>query len=105
MENDLDYGYATFWRANSITVISDSEVECRSVNINEHGVTPYDYQSCYSWFDDQPNQDRYFLLMTDIEKQNLEATTSPLLTKPHEEIFAQGYYIWVFNENLLEKTE
>ncbi len=105
MENDLDYGYATFWRANCITVISDSEVECRSVNINEHGVTPYDYQSCYSWFDDQPNQDRYFLLMTDIEKQNLEATTSPLLTKPHQEIFAHGYYIWVFNENIFEKTE
>lgn len=105
MENDLDYGYATFWRANCITVISDSEVECRSVNVNEHGVTPYNYQSCYSWFDDQPNQDRYFLLMTDIEKQNLEATTSPLLEMEHEEIFAHGYYIWVFNENIFEKTE
>ncbi len=105
MENDLDYGYATFWRANCITVISDSEVECRSVNINEHGVTPYDYQSCRSWFDDQPNQEKYFLLMTDIEKQNLEATTSPLLTKPYEEIFAHGYYIWIFNENIFEETE
>lgn len=100
MENELDYGYATFWRANSITVISDSEVECRSVNIDENGVTPYGYQSCNSWFDEQPGQNKYFLLMTDIEKQNLEATDSHLLGLYHDEISAHGYYIWVFNENI-----
>lgn len=100
-ENGLDYGYATFWRANSITVVSDSRVECRSVNVTETGVTPYEYQSCRSWFDDQPNQEEYFLLLTKDEYDIFKASTSPLVEKEYEEIPAHGYYILVFNENVI----
>ncbi|MBR4102071.1 MAG: hypothetical protein IKK51_09380 [Oscillospiraceae bacterium] len=101
--NGLDYGYATFWRANSITVISDSKVECRDVNISDTGITPRKYQNLNSWYKDQPDQEKYFLLMTMTEKQILEDSGSEVLSMPHEEIFAEGYAIWVFEENIFEE--
>ncbi len=97
----LDYGYANFWRANSITVISDCNVECRSVDITTNGVIPYHYQNFSAWFEDQPNQDRYFLLMTDIEKNDLLASDSLIPSIPHAEIAEHGYYIWVFEQNIV----
>ncbi len=100
MENDLNYGYATFWRANSITVISDSKVKCRNVTIDEHVIEPYLYQTSNSWYKAQPDQEKYFLLMSDVEKLYLESANSPVASMPHEELFEQGYYIWIFNENI-----
>lgn len=104
-DNGLNYGYATFWRANSITVVSDSRVKCRSVNINENGLFVYDYQSMDQWFEEQPDQEKYFLLMTDIEKSILEKTESPVPKLEHEEILAEGYVIWVFDEFILADKE
>ncbi len=99
--NGFTYGYATFWNANSLTVISDSAVECRSVWISEdRGVTNYGYQTADSWYLDQPGVNKYFLLMTPSNKETLEASDSVLLSREHYEITAEGYIIWVFNENL-----
>lgn len=99
-ENNLNYGYATFWRANGITVVSDSAVECRSVNITQDGISPYYYQSCRSWFEDQPGQEEYFLLMTHGEKEAMVNCGSDLVNKVTKEIETGGYYIWVFDENI-----
>ncbi len=104
-DNGLDYGYATFWRANSITVVSDSRVKCRSVNINENGIEPYNYQGMDQWFEEQPDQEKYFLLMTDIEKSNLEKSGSSLPELEHEEILAEGYVIWVFDEYIFPEED
>ncbi len=101
--NGLDYGYATFWRANSITVVSDSRVECRGVDVNDNGINPSRYQSLNKWFKDQPDQEKYFLLLTMDEKLMLEKSESYVLDMPHEEILAEGYAIWVFEENLFDE--
>lgn len=101
--NGLDYGYATFWRANSITVISDSRVECRGVQIDDNGMVPGRYQNLNAWFKDQPDQEKYFLLLTVDEKLMLENSGSYVLDMPHEEILAEGYVIWVFEENLFDE--
>lgn len=101
--NGLDYGYATFWRANSITVVSDSRVECRGVQIDDNGIVPGRYQNLNAWFKDQPDQEKYFLLLTVDEKLMLENSESYVLDMPHEEILAEGYVIWVFEENLFDE--
>ena len=80
-EKNLTYGYATFWRANPITVISDDTIRVRSVNVNDDGtVTPYYYQSERSWFEDQPGQKEYFLLLDEGELNTLAAANSPLIS-------------------------
>ncbi len=101
--NGLDYGYATFWRANAITVISDSRVECRDVSVDENGISPRRYQSLNTWYEEQPDQENYFLLLTMDEKLMLENSGSYVLDMPHEEILAEGYAIWVFEENLFDE--
>ena len=99
-ENHLTYGYATFWNANAITIISDSEIKCRSIEIDESGIWQRPYQSNWDWYKDQPEQENYFLLLSGAEVETLTNINDPLLSYPHEEISAGTYKIWVFDENL-----
>ncbi len=96
----LDYGYATFWNAQAITIQSDSACKVRSVEIDEDGVSQSYYQSNRNWFEDQPGQEEYFLLMTQKEARVLETSYSRFLYAAHEELRYGGYVIWVFEENL-----
>ena len=41
----LTYGYATFWHANAITVISGEKLKVRNVSVNENGVQKATYQT------------------------------------------------------------
>lgn len=65
--NGLDYGYATYWNANVLTLLSSSRVKVRDVNIDEDQPRRGWLNSDNIWFDDQPNQDRYFFLLTNSE--------------------------------------
>ncbi len=103
---DLTYGYATFWRANSITVISNSAVEVRSVTIDESGISEYYYQSLKSWFKSQKGQEDYFLLLDQGEYDTLAASTSTLTeiateTKTTTISTGEMFYILVYPANIL----
>ncbi len=101
----LDYGYATFWQANGLTVVSDSAVKCRNVTIDEEGIRPYVYQSNESWFKDQPGQEKYFLLLSAQEHMQLCMSGDPVLNLPHEESELFDFHLWVFEENLFEEEK
>ncbi len=103
-EQDLTYGYAGFWHAQAITVLEDSKVKARSVDFSDSdGVSASLYQSNWNWFQDQPGQDRYFLLMEQEELEELNMSASPVLTMPHEELSYKEYTIWVFSENIFSE--
>lgn len=70
----LDYGYATFWNSQVITVLSDSEVRAANIDVNEKGIAPCRYQANMKWFEDQEGVDRYFVLLSDSEVETLRAT-------------------------------
>lgn len=101
-DQDLTYGYASFWHSQAITVLEDSDIKVRTVNFldDERGLEAGYYQSNKNWFEAQPGQDRYFLLMQQDEKEKLEQSTSSILSLPHEEQTYEGYTIWIFNENI-----
>jgi len=63
----LSYGYATFWYAQAITVISDDQVKTRNIIVEQDKFLQYTYQSEYSWYADQPGQKEYFVLLTNYE--------------------------------------
>lgn len=67
----LEYGYATFWNSQAITVLSDNEVRVRNIEIDSEGVKPRMYQSSAEWFEDQPDIDRYFLLFSKSEYEEV----------------------------------
>lgn len=93
----LTYGYATFWNANGATVAADSKVQIRNVTIEEGRCYPYRYQTLNKWYDAQPGQDRYFILMDYGERDLLVG--SEFDTKKVGETAIEGYMIWIYNEN------
>lgn len=103
-ERGLNYGYATFWQANGVTVVSDSAVECRNVSIDEKGIRPYVYQSNSNWFEDQPGQEQYFLLLTEQERRLLLLQQEAVTKMDYTENEICGMYLWVFEENIFGST-
>ena len=99
-EEGLSYGYATFWNSQAITLQSDSACKVRTVRIDETGVSENTYQSNIHWFEDQPEQEEYFLLMSASEERLMMRSDSPLLEKISRELNYEGYAIWIFEENL-----
>ncbi len=99
-EHDLTYGYSTFWNANSITVISDSQVLVRSVTISNGNITPYYYQSEQNWFLPQEEQTQYFLLLSTSEYSQLKSWDKNFVDSAVEKLDYEQYIILVYNNNL-----
>jgi hypothetical protein len=102
VDNGLEYGYAEFWTASATTIVSDSKVKVRSVNIaRNEGVTAYLYQSNIYWFYDQEGIDEYFIVLSDEEYSRVSntaqwATLSEHLTK---KLICGNFRIFVFDIN------
>lgn len=98
--NNLTYGYATFWNANVLTVISDSRVKSRAVVIGDKGVTPDYYQGQRNWYEDQPGQETYFLLVSKAEYEKMLTDQLPLAVKAEKRLEHDGFVVLVFRRNL-----
>lgn len=104
-KEDLSYGYATFWRANAITVISGPDVKVRSVEIDDTGIMPGNYQTQKSWYQSQEGQEEYFLLVNQSEYDMLGGLENSLLTEAAQCKFIQlddgsVFYILIFAHNI-----
>ncbi|MBE6876062.1 MAG: hypothetical protein E7496_04940 [Ruminococcus sp.] len=99
-KRNLTYGYATFWQANSLTIISDSRVKCRGVALEDGQLLVRLYQCNMNWYKNQPGQENYFVLLTASEAQELKDSGYELLSREHEEFAVRNYVIWVFDENI-----
>ncbi len=98
-ENGLEYGFATFWNSQAITVLSDSKVKVANTDINENGIAPAYYQSNRNWFAEQEGADEYFVLVSDYELSILEQTDDWILfsTFVEDVIEIEGYKIFIFD--------
>ncbi|MDE5768077.1 MAG: hypothetical protein K2H82_01705 [Oscillospiraceae bacterium] len=107
-ELDLNYGYATFWNANGLTIVSDSKIRCRDVEIDENGFYQRYYQTNINWYEDQPEQETYFLLLSDLEAIWLMNGNPEICMRRHQiedmtiEINQEQvhYQIWIYSENI-----
>ncbi len=98
-ENGLNYGYATFWNSQVITVLSDSSVRAANVDVNEGGIAPCAYQANLNWFKEQEGINKYFVLLSSYEEATLMETDDWIYfdSLPIERHTAEGYIIYVFN--------
>lgn len=105
-ENDLEYGYATFWRSNAITLLSDSKVKVREVLASSSlGIVTDYYQSSTRWYDESEHEkyDKYFVLLSYSEYSAVCDTDMWQTITSHsliEELEYEGYYVFVFSEDL-----
>lgn len=98
-------GYSTFWNANSITVITGEKVKVRDIYVDEGGARRRAYQSSKLWYDDDPSQNEYFLLLGSSELEKLSASDFFTVHEPvrQAETVANGitYTLFVFDHNII----
>jgi hypothetical protein len=98
-------GYSTFWNANSITVITGERIKVRDIYVDENGARRRPYQSSKRWYNDDPLQKEYFLLLGSDELNKLSASTFFLDHEPvrQAETVANGitYTLFVFDHNFV----
>lgn len=70
LSNNLSYGYADFWDANAITMLSDDSVRVRAIELDvfednqvKERAVPYRYQTEEAWYCDQQGVDKYFVFL------------------------------------------
>ena len=102
-EEGLTYGYATFWRSQAITLISDSKVKVREILVDKDAISTDMYQSQAAWYEDQEGVTEYFVLLSGSEYQTV--STSEWWTARMEHCYVRsfnesGYYVFVFSENI-----
>jgi len=119
-EKGLEYGYASFWYCQTITILSDSKVKCREILADKsRGVYTDYYQSSKLWYTNQ-NYNEYFVVLTINEYYNVLSTSSwadmckyktaqyPALNEYGEEDESSGvdgFVITVFSVNVLDWDE
>ncbi len=97
--NNLEYGYATFWNANIITLLSDSNVKVRNITLSEEGYKKRIYQSNKNWYENAPEYDRYFLIMSNAEYERYYDIYG-CIEEPDDVMASGEYVIFVYNHRL-----
>jgi hypothetical protein len=109
VEEGLEYGYATFWYAQAITVLSNSEVRVRNMDVNDRaGVIGRHYQSSLNWYNDQEGIEEYFVILSVSEYKKVFLTDTwqtwmdnYYLREYDSPNDANGFLVFVFSENVL----
>ena len=108
-ERGLEYGYATFWYSQAITLLSDSQVKVRETLVKNTGVITDYYQSSRLWYEDQEGVDEYFILLTQKEYATVinsaywKEITRDHLTEQFQPL--NNFYVFVFDSNVILKGE
>lgn len=75
-------GYATFWNANSVTVITGERIKVSDVDVSDRGVFSRPYQSSKTWYVTDPQQSEYFLLLSSYEMDQMNLSDFPVNNQP-----------------------
>lgn len=101
LSNGLTHGYATFWNADSLTVISNYKVKV--YHITDTKLEPSLYMSS-PFFYSQPDAKENFLLLTDEEVGKFDfETIKAHIGEPIKTLSFQGYKIFVYDKLFFNK--
>ena len=104
-DEGLSYGYASFWNANIITMETNSDIKVRNVIIDDEGIRPYLYQTRDSWYENQPGQEEYFILLTESEYGVIIKHNAALLDAAIRDLTFENYKILIFPQNIFPNNE
>lgn len=99
-ELDLNYGYASFWNANAVTVLTNSKITVRPIEVNENGIVRTSYQAQTTWFHDVDGQEDYFLVLNATEMNTLKNTGNKIIDDAMKIVQTGEYTILIFDHNL-----
>lgn len=97
-EQGLNYGYATYWNANILTLISNSKVKVRDINLDNDQPVKGWLNTDKAWYNSQPNQDKYFVLLTNSEYDDKVSRNHSILDNTSE-ILRYGNWVILVKDN------
>lgn len=100
-ENNLQYGFSTYWHANAITVLSNENVLLRQVEFADNGLPfPMRHLASNRWYRADAWDGKTFLLLTEEEENLVNWNNMAGYQLVPEEVLSYGHYkIYVFTEN------
>lgn len=108
--HDLNYGYITnYWLSNNVTVLTDEEIRLRYVMLTDAVPEIFLFNSDAEWYDDQPGQEKYFLVMrsTEYDPEMTLAQDALEVYTCHQEEKRNGtdddYVILVYDHNIMSR--
>lgn len=101
-ENNLEYGYATFWQANIITMISDSNVKVRGISLSESGYKKRLYQTNKNWYEDIEDNNKYFVILTEREMLEYYNNSDYNYETAQTILKYESYHILVYDQNIIQ---
>jgi hypothetical protein len=103
-KKELSYGYAPYWYAGYMTVLSDFKVVVRPIEFRDGLPIPRFWASATNWYLPREDKGRSFILLN---KRNLKSIDLEKLKSLginlHETLIFEEYAILVFNENIAGK--
>ena len=99
--NHLEYGYASFWQANIVTLLSDSKVKSRVINIDEFGFEKRLYQTNRRWYEEVTSYEQYFVVLDEEEYEIFQKYDSNF-NKPVDFIKCGRFKILVYEKNIFK---
>lgn len=100
-DNDLDFGYATFWNAYKYTMLSNGEIQI--LGYSEQPNTPYYWLTSKDWYKPDYHEGRTFILVNhDAPEQEIDEK----YYQTAERVDRVGKYtILIYPQNILLYTE
>ena len=97
-EQGLNYGYATYWNANILTLISNSKVKVRDISLDNDQPVKGWLNTDRAWYNSQPKQDKYFVLLTNSEYDDKVSRNHSILDNTSE-ILRYGNWVILVKDN------
>jgi hypothetical protein len=100
-DEGLTYGFATYWNADVVTVLSDYKVKI--FHVHDGSLLPWHFMSTKSFYQN-PDNDKSFVLLSEEEDARLQKPFFPEAGEPQKVISMDGYKVYVFNADFSKKV-
>lgn len=98
MENEYDFGYATYWNANIMTELTNGKVEVANI-IDPESLAFFKWSSPMKYYEENYHQGAVFLLLTSEEAEEYEDAGA---LRTGEQVYADGHYVVLVYESVDE---
>lgn len=97
----LEYGYATFWQANAMTVLSGGRLKVRPISIQDGRPVPLRHLSSERWYRPDAWQGPSFLLLSNAEFKSLDSVeVQAWMAAPGRVIPVEDFVLVVYPSNI-----
>lgn len=100
---DCTYGYATFWNAQSTTLLSNGKVTVMPIEVESDHWDVYRYQIRDAWLEAYDEQDRVFVMLTSMEYEMLKRNNRYQQLRAEGALVDQyvqdGYHLLIFDRD------